>query len=343
MSAHASRIPAILLALAFFAAVLSPAGTPLAAAQAAEDSAPPPEESGVAIDPEPAVEGTEAPVGTGEASDAEPAPAAGSPAADSADLAEAGAATEEAVPEPPQEDLAADFYLSRCAGCHTIGEGELSGPDLGPATGWPELDLAKAVERMEKNVGPMTGDEVAFLVELLKDSEVKPRLSAARERQVMEMAATLEPASPAAGEALFHGGRALANGGVACSACHRAGGPGRVRGGTLAADLTDAATRLGEQALISAAGTPGFPLMRAAYGSRPVTRQEAVHLAAYLAEVDEETGDGRAAIFAAPNTAAWIGWGGTGAAVLFLAAMVLLYRGRNRGVRARLVRRAHQR
>ena len=34
---------------------------------------------------------------------------------------------------------------------------------------------------MEKNVAPMTGDEVAFLVELLQDSEVKPRLSAARE------------------------------------------------------------------------------------------------------------------------------------------------------------------
>jgi mono/diheme cytochrome c family protein len=256
----------------------------------------------------------------------------------------AGAASAERVaPQEPEEDLVADFYLSRCAGCHTIGEGELTGPDLAPASGWPAPDLTKAVERMEKNVGPMTGDEVAFLVELLQDSEVKPRLSAARERQVMEMAATLEPASPAAGEALFHGGRAFANGGVACSACHRSGGPGRVRGGTLAADLTDAATRLGEQALISAAENPGFPLMRAAYGSRPVTRQEAVHLAAYLEEVDEETGDGRAAIAAAPNTAAWIGWGGTGAAALFLGAMVLLYRGRNRGVRARLVRRAHQR
>jgi mono/diheme cytochrome c family protein len=250
---------------------------------------------------------------------------------------------EDAVAREPEEDLAADFYLSRCAGCHTIGEGALSGPDLAPATGWPAADLTKAVERMEKNVGPMTAEQVASVVELLKSEDVKPRLSAARERQVAEMAATLEPASPAAGEALFHGGRAFANGGVACSACHRAGGPGRVRGGTLAADLTGAATRLGEQALVAAAENPGFPLMRASYGSRPVTRQEAIHLAAYLEEVDEETGDGRAAIAAAPNTAAWIGWGGTGAAALFLAAMVLLYRGRNRGVRARLVRRAHQR
>lgn len=343
MSAHASRIPSIFFALAFLAVVLTPVGTAPAAGQAAEDAAPPPEEPGVAVDPEPALAGTEAPVGAGEAPDAEPLPAPGSPAADSGDLAEPGAAAEEAAAEPPQEDLAADFYLSRCAGCHTIGEGELSGPDLLTSTQWPAPDLAKAVERMEKNVGPMTVEQVAALVELLKDSEVKLRLSAARERQVMEMAATLEPASPAAGDELFHGGRAFANGGVACSACHRAGGPGRVRGGTLAADLTDAATRLGAPALISAAENPGFPLMRAAYGSRPVTRQEAIHLAAYLEEVDEETGDGRAALAAAPDTAAWIGWGGTGAAVLFLGAMVLLYRGRNRGVRAGLVRRAHQR
>lgn len=307
------QISSLLVAVALLALVAGAGGTVPALAQAPEAASP-------------AAEPGEPPA-TG---DREPA-------------VEEGAAAEEAAPAAPQEDLAADFYLSRCAGCHTIGEGELSGPDLAPATEWPAADLMKAVERMEKNVGPMTDEQVASLVELLKDAEVKPRLSAARERQVAEMAATLEPPSPAVGEALFHGGRAFAQGGVACSACHRAGAPGRLRGGTLAADLTDAATRLGEQALVSAAENPGFPLMRAAYASHPVTRQEAVHLAAYLEEVDEETGDGRAAIAVAPNTAAWIGWGGTGAAALFLAAMVLLYRGRNRGVRARLVRRAHQR
>ncbi|HUP43059.1 MAG TPA: hypothetical protein VM599_07605, partial [Thermoanaerobaculia bacterium] len=244
MGAHTSRTSLLLLAAALLVAVAFPGGPRAAAAQAPEatvTSVPEPGEPAAAGDEEPAVEGTGGPL-----------------VAEGAEGAEEGAAAEEAEAETPQEDLAADFYLSRCAGCHTIGEGELSGPDLLPSTGWPAPDLAKAVERMEKNVGPMTGDEVAFLVELLQDSEVKPRLSAARERQVMEMAATLEPASPAAGEALFHGGRALANGGVACSACHRAGGPGRVRGGTLAADLTDAATRLGEQALISAAENPGF-------------------------------------------------------------------------------------
>jgi mono/diheme cytochrome c family protein len=145
------QISSLLLAVALVAVVAGAGGTAPAAAQAPEAASPAGEPG--------------EPAATGE----------GEPAA------EEGAAAEEATAETPQEDLAADFYLSRCAGCHTIGEGELSGPDLLPSTGWPAPDLAKAVERMEKNVGPMTGDEVAFLVELLQDSEVKPRLSAARE------------------------------------------------------------------------------------------------------------------------------------------------------------------
>ncbi len=255
------------------------------------------------------------------------------------------AATPEATAaETPKGDPAADFFLSRCAGCHTIGEGVLTGPDLATATGWAAADLAKAVTRMQKNVGPMTGEQVASLVELLKDETVKERLSAARERRVVEMAATLEPASPATGRELFEGERPFSHGGAACAACHRARTGGRARGGTLAVDLTDAATRLGESGVASAAENPGFPLMRAVYARHPVTRQEAVHLAAYLAEL------AKAADKASPGAAAAgdgagsrSGLWGTAIAVLALLAVALVYRGRNRGVRARLVREAHQR
>lgn len=296
-----------LLALAVLGLTVSAAAP--GAAQTAEEASPTPEEASALVDLEPAPE----------------------------------EATGDAAPEPPQQDLAADFYLSRCAGCHTIGDGYLSGPDLAPSTEWPAPDLAKAVERMEKNVGPMTDEQVAGLVQLLKSEDVKQRLSAARERQVTEMAATLEPASPEVGEELFHGARPFAAGGVSCSACHRAPRGGQVHGGNLAIDLTKAWSRLGEPAVVAAAENPGFPLMRAAYAEHPVTRQEAVHLAAYLEEVDEEAGEGRLSTARSTGPAAAIGWWGSGAAALFLGAMVLLYRGRNRGVRARLVRRAHQR
>jgi hypothetical protein len=151
------------------------------------------------------------------------------------------------------------------------------------------------------------------------------------------MAATLEPASPRRGAALYHGGEPFARGGLPCAACHRAGDAG----GTLAVDLTGAVERLGEQAVISAAENPGFPLMRAAYRDHPVTRQEAVHLAAYLAEL-EPPAEGSAAAAPPPAGPPIGAWGGGLAAVL-LAAMLLVYRGRNRGVRRPLVAAARRR
>lgn len=262
------------------------------------------------------------------------------PGAEPEGVPEEGVPGEEEAPAVPETDRAADFYLSRCAGCHTIGEGALSGPDLAPSTEWPRPDLAAAVERMEKNVGPMTDEQVEMQVDLLKSDDLEQRLSAARERQVAEMAASLEPPSAEAGRELFHGGESFTNNGVPCSACHRAG----EKGGTLASDLTDAHDRLGEQAVMSAAETPGFPLMKASYGNRPVTRQEALHLAAYLEQVSERAADGEeAGTPAAPPAGARFAWWGAGAALLFLAAMIWLYRGRNRGVRAALVREAHSR
>lgn len=262
----------------------------------------------------------------------------------------------EAEGEPAEDDPVADFYLSRCAGCHTVGGGYLTAPDLAPSTDWPASDLALAVERMEKNVGPLSAEQVEQLVALLKSENVRQRISAARERQVQEMAATLEPASPRRGKALFHGEEPLRKGGLACSACHRAGEPeGPKYGGSLAADLSDAYARLGESALMSASEKPGFPLMKAAYQGHPVTKQEAVHLVAYLEEISPpaaEEGDGdRGAAAparpAAPTTP--IGTWGTVLAVLVLLTLtvpLLSSRGRRRmrgrGVRAALVERARR-
>lgn len=267
------------------------------------------------------------------AQDDEPGtPPAAEPATEPATESAEPAAATAAAPDP-----AADLFLSRCAGCHTLGGGVLTGPDLAPAAGWPTEDLAKAVERMEKNAGPMSDEQVDDLVALLQDENVQPRLSAARERQVEEMAATLEPASPRRGQALFYGSEPLRNGGVACFACHRAGDGG----GNLAVELTGAAERLGETGLRSAAENPGFPLMKAAYAAHPVTRQEAVHLTAYLMQIApsrQEAAAGFAEAAGGP-VGAW----GAGVAVVFLLAMWVLYRGRVRGVRASLVREATRR
>ncbi len=291
---------------------------------------------GVETQPVPADEAPPAPEVAVEPAAPEP-PAPGAPAATAGSASEGAAAAGSAAAEP---DPAADFFLSRCAGCHTIGEGVLTGPDLTTAIGWPADDLAKAVERMEKNVGPMTDEQVASLVALLEDPRVKQRLAASRERQVAEMAATLEPASPRRGEELFFGARRLAAGGLPCAACHHAAG----RGGNLAVDLTSVGARLGEPALVSAAQNPGFPLMKAAYRGHPVTRQEAVHLAAWLTSL--APAEGEAAAPPAGATAGGVvpvGAWGAAAAAAFGVLMVFLYRRRQRGVRRNLVRAAMRR
>ncbi|HSN69593.1 MAG TPA: hypothetical protein VLV48_10125 [Thermoanaerobaculia bacterium] len=235
-------------------------------------------------------------------------------------------------------DPFAQDFLRLCAGCHTIGGGGLTGPDLLPATSWPREDLRLAVKRMEKNVGPMSDEQVDGLAGLLKKPDLKALLAAAAERRVEEMAATLDPGDPAVGSQLFFGARPLANGGIACFACHTAAG----RGGNMARDLTMAHQRLGRPALLSATEKPAFPMMAAAYGTRPVTAQEAAHLAAFLEQTTASTTPARAA---QPQTEA-LGLAHAGAGGMFLivvAGVAVLARRRRAGVRSRMVRDSQRR
>lgn len=237
------------------------------------------------------------------------------------------AATAETTDAPDEMDRASALYAQKCIGCHTIGGGALSGPDLKPTSGWPRPDLRAAVVRMEVRVGPMTEEEVEALTDFLLDRDAARRLEEQRERTAMRHAAQLEPASIETGRELFHGMSTFHNGGISCSACHQAGG----WGGNVASSLEDAYSRIGDAPLMSTIESPGFPVMRAIYTPEPVTKQEAVHIVAYLKHVGEH-----------PQTPAvipleLIGIIGTTA---FMALMAPLYRNRQRGTRARLVARA---
>jgi ubiquinol-cytochrome c reductase cytochrome c subunit len=240
--------------------------------------------------------------------------------------------------EAPQADPYAALYLRICAGCHTIGGGPLTGPDLLPSMRWPREDLRVAVKRMEVNVGPMTDEEVDGLTDLLKSPDVQEKLAAASEQRVAEMAASLDPGVPATGRRLFFGERRFANGGVGCFACHAAAG----RGGNMARDLTDVHGRMGEQSVRSATEQPAFPMMRAAYGSRPVTAQESAHLAAYFAELTGAAPLQPGAQPAAEPTGILHAAAG-GFVILVFGGVALLARSRRAGVRSRLVRDSFRR
>ncbi len=183
-------------------------------------------------------------------------------------------------PASVKEDPAAKKFVRECSSCHTIGAGKLKGPDLNTAITWKPEDLAKAVKKMEKEVGAMSDQVVTDLVLLMKDPALKLRLAAEEQRLIQSRRALLAPADASLGHDLFWGLRRFQNGGMNCSACHVVNGSG----GTLGPDLTPASKNLGEVALISAVEKAAYKVMEPHYRTRPVTAQEALHIAAYLTQ-----------------------------------------------------------
>ncbi len=237
--------------------------------------------------------------------------------------------------EAPKEDRPADLYINRCSGCHTLGSGMLSGPgpDLLPATRWPEAELSRKIKSMEKNAGPISDEEVQQLTVLMKDPQVSPRLEAARARAEKMLLATLEPGSAVLGERLFTGRQAFRNGGLHCAACHAVAGSG----GTLGFDLTGVFQKMGQAGLVSACEQTNFNVMRAIYRTRPVTKQEALHLAKFFETQGGAAGDSG---LSRVQLAAICGMAG---AVVFMGILGALLRRRNPGTRKRLLHSATRR
>jgi hypothetical protein len=182
-----------------------------------------------------------------------------------------------AVAEP------AASFVDTCGGCHTIGGGDLTGPDLTAATSWAHADVRAAVDRMQDYAGPLTPQQIDEITGLLTSGHARELLTAETARRAQR--AKMKAASPATGRKLFFGEQRLSNGGLPCFACHTAAG----QGGNLAADLTAVHTRMGETPLLAATEKPNFPLMKRTYAAHPVTPQEALHLAAFFAETATAT------------------------------------------------------
>jgi ubiquinol-cytochrome c reductase cytochrome c subunit len=230
------------------------------------------------------------------------------------------------APSPDEADAVARTFLQKCAGCHTVGRGKLSGPDLNDAATWPVPELSRAIKSMEPKVGPLPDADVALLAEFLKDPRVKERIKIEEGRAARAAAASYDPPSAEIGAALFAGREPLANGGASCAACHVVNGSG----GTLGPDLSGVHAKLGEAPLVSACEKSGFKIMSAAYRDHPVTRQEALHLTRFFA-----TAAGVRAARPDPPVTAY----GAAAALVGLGILAFAYRKRASGVRRRLLRR----
>lgn len=251
-------------------------------------------------------------------------------ALDTVALATAVAAATVAASGIPQNgvtpDLTARRFVTSCAGCHTLGGGKLTGPDLVGVGAWPVADLKGAIQRMQKHVGPLSDADVQQLVDLLRDPQVRPRLKSEEARVAQSFAAKMEPPSAFQGKALFLGEKPLRNGGAPCLACHQAEGGG----GSLGPNLGGVRARMGEVALASAIEKSGFKVMEPAYRLHPVARQEALDLARYLSSLDPSV--------ASPVDAPLLLWGGVGAAAL-MAGIAVFQRNHAAPHPARLQRR----
>ena len=221
----------------------------------------------------------------------------------------------------------AKVFLDSCAACHSVGGGDVVGPDLAKVSKWPRADIEKAVTRMQENTGPLTAEQIGALVDLLQAAEAQQRIATAGNPPPGPAAVEIPPeqkaASAATGRRLFFGEQPLANRGVPCAACHAAAG----RGGNMAANLSFVHARRPGAALLSTAQQPVFPLMKAAYAAHPVTLQEAYHLVAFLQQPlsPPERGD------AVDRIAG-------GLVLVVFAGVAVLFRARRAGVRSRMVR-----
>lgn len=199
-------------------------------------------------------------------------------------------------------DAAATFQ-KKCSGCHSIGQGDLVGPDLkgitekrkrdwlfhfiiSPGAAVRENDpTAKQLVDKYKMVMPdqdLTKDQIGAILDFIEKGDVSSDAPTAGRQ-----AASASEKEISQGEDLFLGRVRLANGGPACVACHSAGDIGALGGGTFAIDLTQVFSRYDEKILTQALANPGFRVMSEAFSEKPLKDDEVFALKAFLYQADK--------------------------------------------------------
>lgn len=242
------------------------------------------------------------------------------------------------------------LFEAKCAACHSSGTERLVGPGLEGINEMRERDWLIAFitepDRLIASGDPIATELLAEYGMPMPNLGITPAqaeaildyLARGEDAAAVETSPEAEPGAGSAeaavgdsaiGRQLFVGRRRLANGGGACVSCHSVPGVGPLGGGTLARDLTGAATLYGP-GLPQVLQNPPFPLMQAVYGARPLTAEETNHLGAFLQTIAQNEASARPR--ALPFPAA-----GLGGMVVLLILTGVIWRGRLRGVRKPLI------
>lgn len=197
-------------------------------------------------------------------------------------------------------------FTEVCVACHTIGNGNLVGPDLAGVTERRSTDwLVKFIKSPQAMID--AGDKVADSLFQAFNQVIMPDQVSYNDDQIKEIlayisaqskngaGATAQSNQPALegswqnGEKLFVGLTRFSNGGPACNSCHNVNFQGTMSGGALAKDLTQAVSRLtpnGTKAFFGSAKMP-MPQMQQSYEGRSLTPQEIADVLAFLTRADE--------------------------------------------------------
>ena len=262
-------------------------------------------------------------------------------------LALAVATTARAQTELPSELEAASrlFGLKEkgCSSCHTLGQGDKTGPDL---RGLTQRRQKAWTQRFVNTPGDViaAGDPIALeLFQKFKGVVMANQNLTAEEFESLwaywehcdrqteacipydgpKWGTDATPEEIAQGKALFRGAKSLQNGGPACLGCHNVRGASVWGGGSVGPDLTFIYARLGENQLVPALEEMSSPVMRTLYGKAPLTEEEQYHIKAYLADV------ARDGAMPQPAARSFLYLGLEGMGLVFGLALILL--GRRRG------------
>ncbi len=252
----------------------------------------------------------------------------------------------------------AEIFNQYCKSCHTIGGGKLIGPDLKDVTQRQDrawlvkwivdpvgvlgakdpyaLKLQKAANGAIMSPTPGMNESMAgALLDFIEKESADPSSQYAGNKARALLPMTREDA--ATGYALFTGLRSFKSGGPACFACHTVNKlPGLLGGGRLGPNLSDAYTRLGQQAGLSAwlSAPPGLT-MTPIFSRQPLGKDEIHALVSFLND--------QAASAANPNAMAVGNFVIISliSSTLFLLVFGLVWSGRFTGVRKKLFKQSY--
>lgn len=242
------------------------------------------------------------------------------------------------------------LFQQYCVGCHTIGKGNLVGPDLkGVTTLRDHQWLVDWITAPDKMVAKGDPTAVALVKQFPALTMPSLGLSATQIDAILAYLAAQSGEPPAAsppaaapllagdvarGKDLFTGRTRFTNGGTACMACHSAAGIGALGGGQLGPDLTQSVNKFGEAGLDAFIAQPPTQTMSAVWTPHPLTPQERADVRAFLTQ---------AAVSGRPvNTVLQLAAFAVVGALLLLALAQVIWRRRLRDVRRPLVARSRR-